>query len=223
MTAASETLTPEKTRRDWLRRPRKTRGIGSWFTTIDHKKIGLMYGGTAMVFLVIAGIEALLIRLQLAAPNGTVLTAAQYNTMFTMHGTTMVFLVGMPLAIGFGNYLIPLQIGARDVAFPRLNAFGYLVVLFGGIFIHSSFFLGGAPNGGWFGYTPLTSTPVDVGTLPGLGPDFWAVGLIMLGIGSTTSALNLIVTMLNLRAPGMRLMPRQGVCALCGYIASVRV
>lgn len=212
MTAASETLTPEKTRRDWLRRPRKTRGIGSWFTTIDHKKIGLMYGGTAMVFLVIAGIEALLIRLQLAAPNGTVLTAAQYNTMFTMHGTTMVFLVGMPLAIGFGNYLIPLQIGARDVAFPRLNAFGYWVVLFGGIFIHSSFFLGGAPNGGWFGYTPLTSTPVDVGTLPGLGPDFWAVGLIMLGIGSTTSALNLIVTMLNLRAPGMRLMRMPVFC-----------
>ena len=126
--------------------------------------------------------------------------------MFTMHGTTMVFLVGMPLAVAFGNYLIPLMIGARDVAFPRLNMFGYWVVLFGGLFIYSSFFLGGAPNGGWFGYTPLTSTPISGGALPGHGPDFWTVGLVMLGIGSTTSAINFIVTILNMRAPGMTLM-----------------
>ena len=104
-------------------------GFWSWFTTVDHKKIGILYGGTALVFFVIGGIEALLIRLQLAGPNGTVLTASQYNTLFTMHGTTMVFLVGMPLAVAFGNYFIPLQIGARDVAFPRLNMFGYWVVL----------------------------------------------------------------------------------------------
>ena len=122
------------------------------------------------MFFVLGGVEALLIRLQLAGPNGTVLTAAQYNTMFTMHGTTMVFLVGMPLAVAFGNYFIPLQIGARDVAFPRLNMFGYWVVLFGGLFMYSSFFLGGAPNGGWFGYTPLTSTPISGGALPGHGP-----------------------------------------------------
>ena len=134
------------------------------------------------------------------------LTAAQYNTMFTMHGTTMVFLVGMPLAVAFGNYLIPLQIGARDVAFPRLNMFGYWVVLFGGLFMYSSFFLGGAPNGGWFGYTPLTSTPISGGALPGQGPNFWCVGIVLLGIGSTTSAINFIVTILNMRAPGMTLM-----------------
>src|SRR5262249_58708297 len=113
-------------------------------------------GGTARVCSVAGGVEALLIRLQLAGPNGTVLTAAQYNTMFTMHGTTMVFLVGMPLAVAFGNYFIPLQIGARDVAFPRLNMFGYWVVLFGGLFMYSSFFLGGAPNGGWVRLSPST-------------------------------------------------------------------
>ena len=189
-----------------LRRPKETTGFWSWFTTIDHKKIAILYGGTALVFFVIAGIEALLIRLQLAGPNGTVLTASQYNTMFTMHGTTMVFLVGMPMAVAFGNYFIPLQIGARDVAFPRLNMFGYWVVLFGGLFIYSGFIFGGAPNGGWFGYAPLTSTPLSAGALPGHGPDFWCVGIVLLGIGSTTSAINFIVTILNMRAPGMTLM-----------------
>jgi cytochrome c oxidase subunit I len=206
MTAVSGTLTQPKIKRSPFRRPKATTGFRSWLTTIDHKKIGIMYATTALAFLVIGGIEALLIRLQLAAPNGSVLTASQYNTMFTMHGTTMVFLMGMPLAVAFGNYLIPLQIGARDVAFPRLNAFGYWVVLFGGLFVYSSFFLGGAPNGGWFGYTPLTSSPMSLGALPGRGPDFWTVGLIMLGIGSTTSAINFIVTVLNMRAPGMTLM-----------------
>ena len=189
-----------------LRRPKATTGFWSWFTTIDHKKIGVLYGGTALVFFVIAGIEALLIRVQLAGPNGTLLTASQYNTLFTMHGTTMVFLVGMPMAVAFGNYFVPLQIGARDVAFPRINMFGYWVVLFGGLFIYSSFFMGGAPNGGWFGYTPLTSTPISGGALPGRGADFWAVGIVLLGIGSTTSAINFIVTILNMRAPGMTLM-----------------
>ena len=158
------------------------------------------------MFFVIGGIEALLIRLQLAGPNANVLTASQYNTMFTMHGTTMVFLVGMPLAVAFGNYFIPLQIGARDVAFPRLNMFGYWIVLFGGLFIYSGFLLGGAPNGGWFGYAPLTSSPLSTGALPGHGPDFWVVGIIFLGIGSTTSAINFIVTVLNMRTPGMTLM-----------------
>src|SRR3954468_13545535 len=189
-----------------LRRPKRITGFASWFTTVDHKKIGILYGGTALMFFVLGGVEALLIRLQLAGPNGTVLTASQYNTMFTMHGTTMVFLLGMPLAVAFGNYFIPLQIGARDVAFPRLNMLGYWIVLFGGLFIYSSFFLGGAPNGGWFGYAPLTSTPLDSGFLPGRGPDFWSVGLIMLGIGSVATAVNFIVTTLNMRAPGMTLM-----------------
>jgi len=206
VTTVQETLPAPRTVGLLLRRPRATTGLWSWLTTVDHKKIGILYGGTALVFFVIAGVEGLLIRLQLAGPNGTVLTAAQYNTMFTMHGTTMVFLVGMPLAVAFGNYFIPLMIGARDVAFPRLNMFGYWVFLLGGLFLYSSFFLGGAPDGGWFGYTPLTSTPLNQGFLPGRGPDFWAVGLIMLGIGSVTSAINFIVTILNLRAPGMTLM-----------------
>jgi cytochrome c oxidase subunit I len=189
-----------------LRRPRATTGVWSWFTTVDHKKIGILYGATALSFFVIAGVEALLIRVQLWGPNGTLLTANQYNQVFTMHGTTMIFLMGMPLSIAFGNYLIPLMIGARDVAFPRINMFGYWVFLLGGIFLYSSFVLGGAPNGGWFGYAPLTSTPMSRGFLPGHGPDFWTIGLIMLGIGSVTSALNFIVTVINMRAPGMSML-----------------
>jgi cytochrome c oxidase subunit I len=189
-----------------LRRPKATTGFWSWFTTIDHKKIGILYGATALFFFIVGGVEALLLRVQLAGPNGTLLTASQYNTLFTMHGTTMIFLMGMPLAVAFGNYFVPLQIGARDVAFPRINMFGYWVVLFGGIFLYSSFFLGGAPNGGWFGYAPLTSTPISGGALPGRGADFWAVGIVLLGIGSTSAAINFIVTILNMRAPGMTLM-----------------
>ena len=191
-----------------LRRPKSTTGVWSWFTTVDHKKIGIMYGAAALIFFLVGGIEALLIRLQLFQANGSVLTASQYNELFTMHGTTMVFLVGMPMAVGFGNYFVPLMIGARDVAFPRINAFGFWVVCAGAVFLYSSFIPGvnGVPNGGWFGYTPLTSTPIDAGFLPGHGPDFWAVGIIMLGIGSTTSAINFIVTILNMRAPGMTLM-----------------
>ncbi|HEY3672925.1 MAG TPA: cytochrome c oxidase subunit I [Acidimicrobiia bacterium] len=204
---ASPVAAPDGPRsRGLLHRPRATTGFWSWFTTVDHKKIGILYGATSLGFLVVGGVEALLIRLQLARPNGSVLTAAQYNTMFTMHGTTMIFLMGMPLSVALANYFVPLQIGARDVAFPRLNMFGYWVVLFGGLFMYSSFFLGGAPNGGWFGYTPLTSTPVSGGALPGIGPNFWCVGIVLLGIGSTTSAVNIIVTILNMRARGMTLM-----------------
>jgi cytochrome c oxidase subunit 1 len=207
MATATDTLTPTPVRAPViLRRPKSTKGFWSWFSTVDHKKIGIMYAVTALIFFCLGGIEALLIRLQLAQPNGTVLTASQYNQLFTMHGTTMVFLLGMPLSVAFANYFIPLMIGARDVAFPRLNAFGYWVFILGGTFLYSSFLLGGAPNGGWFGYTPLTSTPLGLGALPGRGPDFWTVGLVMLGIASTTSAINIIVTALNMRAPGMTLM-----------------
>src|SRR6476469_6249629 len=206
MTTVARSLPKAAPRPLALRRPKRITGFSSWFTTVDHKKIGILYGATALMFFVLAGVEALLIRLQLAGPNGTVLTASQYNTIFTMHGTTMIFLVGMPLPIALGNYFIPLMIGARDVAFPRLNMFGYWVFLFGGLFIYSGFVLGGAPNGGWFGYTPLTSTPMTQGFLPGNGPNFWTVGLVMLGIGSVTSAINFIVTILNMREPGMTLM-----------------
>src|SRR5262245_60135870 len=189
-----------------LDRPQKSTGVGSWFTTVDHKKIAILYGATAIVFFMAGGIEALMIRLQLAQPDGTVLTAARYNEFFTMHGTTMVFLFGMPIAAAFGNYFVPLMIGARDVAFPRINMLGFWIFAGGGLFIYSSFLFGGAPNGGWFGYAPLTSTPMSYGYLPGRGPDFWSVGLIMLGIGSVATAVNFLVTILNMRAPGMTMM-----------------
>src|SRR5437588_1471575 len=183
-----------------LRRPRALTGPASWFTTVDHKRIGILYGVTAFAFFVVGGIEALLIRLQLAQPNGHILSADAYNQVFTMHGTTMIFLVVMPLGSAFANYLLPLQIGAADVAFPRLNALSYWVYLSGGLFLYSSFLLGGAPNGGWFGYAPNTSI---IGFLPGRGTDFWIFGLLILGVASTAGAANLIVTVLNMRAPGM--------------------
>src|SRR5439155_1494687 len=159
------------------------------------------YGVTAVLFFLVGGSEALLIRLRLARPNGHVVTAAAYNEIFTMHGLTMIFLVVMPMSAAFFNYLLPLMIGARDVAFPRLNAFSYWGFLFGGMFLYSSFFLGGAPNSGWFSYAPLsTQAPTTH------NGDFYALGLIFLGIASTVSAVNFIVTVVNMRAPGMSLM-----------------
>ncbi len=185
-----------------FRRPVSSTGWRSWVFTVDHKKLGIMYGVVAMSFFVIGGVEALLIRLQLAAPNNKVLSAGAYNQMFTMHATTMVFLFVMPMAAAFANYLIPLQIGARDVAFPRLNAFGFWCFLFGGIFLNTSWFLGGASDSGWFAYAPNTSVAFS----PSHGVDFWALGLQITGIASLTGAINLIVTILNMRAPGMSLM-----------------
>jgi cytochrome c oxidase subunit 1 len=136
---------------DLFRRPTATTGWRSWITTVDHKKIGIMYCATALAFFLIGGVEALAIRAQLATPNGEVLSANAYNQFFTMHGITMIFMVVMPLGVGIMNYIVPLMIGARDVAFPRLNAFSYWVFLLGGLFIYSSPLLGGAPDGGWFG------------------------------------------------------------------------
>jgi cytochrome c oxidase subunit 1 len=188
---------PTGARGGLLRRPSSTTGVWSWITTVDHKRIGILYGVTAMGFFLIGGIEALFIRLQLAQPNGHVLSAATYNEFFTMHGITMIFLVVMPLSAAFFNYLIPLMIGARDVAFPRLNAFTYWAFLAGGLFIYSGFFLGGAPNGGWFGYAPLSTVE------PGNNMLFYALGLLITGIASTASAMNLAVTIINMRAPGM--------------------
>jgi cytochrome c oxidase subunit I len=133
-----------------FRRPVSATGWRAWVFTVDHKKLGLMYGVCAMAFFLVGGIEALLIRSQLAAPNGKVLSADLYNQMFTMHATSMVFLFAMPMAAAFGNYLLPLQIGARDVAFPRINAFGFWCFLFGGLFINASWLFGGGADGGWF-------------------------------------------------------------------------
>jgi cytochrome c oxidase subunit I len=190
----------EAPRRSIFARPRATTGVWSWFTTVDHKKIGILYGVTAFIFFLLGGLEALAIRAQLAQPNAEVLSADTYNQFFTMHGITMIFLVVMPMGVAFFNFFVPLMIGARDVAFPRLNMLSYWIFLFGGIFIYSSFFFGGAPDGGWFGYAPLSTN------LPTHGMDFYAVGLQFLGIASLAGAVNFIVTILNMRAPGMTLM-----------------
>jgi cytochrome c oxidase subunit 1 len=186
-------------RRGIFARPTATTGWWSWMTTVDHKRIGILYGVTAVGFFLVGGIEAILIRLQLARPNGNVVTAEAYNQIFTMHGLTMIFLVVMPLGAAFFNYMLPLLIGARDVAFPRLNAFSYWVFLFGGLFLYSSFLLGGAPAGGWFGYAPLSEQPAS-------HMQFYALGLLILGISSTVAAVNFAVTIINMRAPGMSLM-----------------
>lgn len=185
-----------------FRRPTAETGPRSWFTTVDHKKIGIMYGAAAIFFFIIGGVEALLIRMQLWSPRGTLLSANLYNQVYTMHGTTMVFLVVMPIGAAFANYLIPLQIGARDVAFPRINAFSFWAFLAGGVFLNSSWFLGGGADGGWFMYAPNSGVIFS----PTNGIDFWNLGLIITGIASLTGAVNLIVTVLNMRAPGMTLM-----------------
>ncbi|MDP9234853.1 MAG: cbb3-type cytochrome c oxidase subunit I, partial [Actinomycetota bacterium] len=187
-------------RRRVFRRPTAKTGWWSWMTSVDHKRIGIMYVVTALAFFVIGGSEALVIRLQLAKPNNTILSANAYNQFFTMHGLTMIFLVVMPLGVGLMNYLVPLMIGARDVAFPRLNAFSYWLFVLAGLFLYSSFALGGAPDGGWFGYAPLSTT------LPSHGMTFYSVGLQLLGAASLAGAVNFIVTIINMRAPGMTLM-----------------
>jgi cytochrome c oxidase subunit 1 len=183
-------------------RPTAETGPRSWFTTVDHKKIGIMYGTAAIFFFIVGGVEALLIRMQLWSPRGTLLSANLYNQVYTMHGTTMVFLVVMPIGAAFANYLIPLQIGARDVAFPRINAFSFWAFLAGGVFLNSSWFLGGGADGGWFMYAPNSGVIFS----PTNGIDFWNLGLLITGIASLTGAVNLIVTVLNMRAPGMTLM-----------------
>ncbi|HEV7235630.1 MAG TPA: cytochrome c oxidase subunit I [Ktedonobacteraceae bacterium] len=182
--------------------------IGEWIMTIDHKKLGIMYMITAFFFFLVGGTEAMLVRTQLAVPDGKVLSAEIYNQVFTMHGTTMIFLFVMPMLTGFGNYVVPLMIGARDMAFPRLNAFGYWVVLFGGIFLTASFLFGQAPNAGWFNYAPLNELTSGCGATAvsctsGLNTDFWALGILMLGVSSIAGSLNFVVTILRMRAPGM--------------------
>jgi cytochrome c oxidase subunit 1 len=173
-----------------------------WATTVDHKKIGIMYVLMAIVFLIIGGIEALLMRWQLLWPRAEFVGPQVFNQLFTMHGTTMVFFVGMPILIGMANYLIPLMIGARDMAFPRINALGFWLTLFGAILVYFSFLTpGGAPAIGWFAYAPLTESAFARGP----GVDCWALGLIVSGIGTTTAAVNFIATIVGMRCPGMTL------------------
>ncbi|MDZ4673361.1 MAG: cbb3-type cytochrome c oxidase subunit I, partial [Gemmatimonadota bacterium] len=182
--------------------PAAKTGLWSWLTTVDHKRIGILYGASAFFFFLLGGLEALVIRLQLARPENTLVSPDFYNQLFTMHGTSMIFLAVMPMSAMFFNYFIPLQIGARDVAFPRLNAFSYWVFLLGGLFINASFLFNAAPNAGWFGYANLTSPQYS----PGPNTDFWFLGLQILGVASIAAAVNFFVTIVNMRAPGMTLL-----------------
>jgi cytochrome c oxidase subunit 1 len=175
--------------------------LWSWITTVDHKRIGKMYMFAALFFFGLGGLEALLIRLQLMYPENQFISAQTYNEMFTMHATTMIFLSIMPLSAGFFNFLIPLQIGARDVAFPRVNALSWWVFVFGAVFINTSFLFNAFPDGGWFGYANMTGSKYS----PGPSIDFWLLGLAILGNASMISGFNFVTTILNLRAPGMTL------------------
>ena len=182
--------------------------VHDWIVTVDHKKIGLMYIGYALIFLLAAGVEALAIRVQLALPHNSFLDPHTYNRMFTMHGTTMVFLVGMPVLFGFGNYLVPLMIGARDMAFPRLNAFSFWISAFAGIFLYFSFIgglglagTGTAPDVAWFAYAPLTERAFS----PGHNVDYWALAILANGIGSIGTSVNILATVFSMRCPGMTL------------------
>ena len=180
-------------------RPKSNTGIWSWIGTVDHKRIGTLYFFTSIFWFMIGGTEALIMRVQLARPESGLVSPEVFNQLFTMHGTLMVFLVVMPLSAAFFNWLVPLQIGARDVAFPRLNAFSYWLFLFGSLLLNTSWLVGDAPNGGWFGYAPNSGTLYN----PSNGMTFWVISLGVLGVASIAAGLNFIVTIINLRAPGM--------------------
>src|SRR5215212_8036798 len=177
-------------------------GLLGWLKTTDHKRIGVMYLFATLIFFAAGGVEALLMRTQLIGPDLHVLSPKAYDQVFTMHGVTMIFLFVIPMTTGaFGNYLIPLQIGARDMAFPRLNALSFWIFLGSGIFIYIGLFMGFGPNAGWFDYVPLALRHFN----PGPNVDFYALGLILNGVSSTLAAINFIVTIFKLRAPGMSL------------------
>ena len=185
----------ERLRRIWETPP----GLFGVLGTVDHKQIGKRYLVTAFAFMLAGGIEAALMRAQLAAPNERLLTPEAYNQLFSMHGITMIFLYASPILSGFSNYIWPLMLGSRDMAFPRLNALSYWLFLFSGLFIYSSFLVGQAPDRGWFAYAPLTEGAFS----PGLHMDFYALGLLFLTVSTTAGAINFIVTLFKLRAPGM--------------------
>src|SRR3984893_10866576 len=182
--------------------------VYEWVSTVDHKKIGLMYIAYALLFLLIGGFEAVLMRIQLMFPYNHFVSPQAFNRLFTMHGTTMVFFMGMPILFGFGNYLVPLMIGARDMAFPRLNAFSFWISAFGGLLLYFSYLggdglygMGSAPDVGWFAYAPLTSRVFS----PGHSTDYWTLSLLLTGIGTTGTALNIMTTTICMRCKGMKL------------------
>src|SRR5438876_4426283 len=195
-------LLPRETRRTWLET------LQEWVITVDHKKLGLMYIGYALLFLVIGGIEATIMRIQLAVPHAHFVSPQVFNRMFTMHGTTMIFFVAMPILFGFANYLVPLMIGARDMAFPRLNAWSFWMTAFGGLLLYFSFLggdglygAGSAPDVGWWAYAPLTSVAFSKGH----STDYWTIALLVSGFGSIGTAINILATILSMRCPGMTL------------------
>ena len=182
--------------------------LHEWVTTVDHKRLGILYILYALTFLIVGGIEATIMRLQLIRPHNDLVSPQFFNQMFTMHGTTMIFFAAMPLVFGFANYLVPLMIGARDMAFPRLNAFSFWMTALGGLLLYFSFLGGdglygggGAPDVGWFAYAPLTAKTFSVGH----STDYWTLSLLSSGIGSIGTAINIIATILCMRCPGMTL------------------
>ena len=189
--------------------------LHEWVTTVDHKRLGVLYILYGLIFLALGGIEATIMRLQLIRPHNNFVSPEVFNRMFTMHGTTMIFFVAMPLIFGFANYLVPLMIGARDMAFPRLNAFSFWMTALAGLFLYFSgvggdglYGAGSAPDVGWFAYAPLTSKAFSVGH----STDYWTLSLLSSGIGSIGTAINIIATILCMRCPGMTLekMPLRG-------------
>jgi cytochrome c oxidase subunit I len=174
-------------------------GVRGWFSSVDHKEIGLRYLVTAILFLLAGGLEALVMRLQLAQPDGQVLTPGQYNILFSTHGMTMIFLYAFPVLSGFSNYIWPLVLGSRDMAFPRLNALSYWIYLAAGLFMYAGFATGSGPNDGWFNYVPYANREFN----PGMNMDFYSLGIIFLGISTTVGSVNFIVTLMRMRAPGM--------------------
>jgi cytochrome c oxidase subunit I len=182
--------------------------LHDWVVTVDHKRLGIMYVTSGLLFFVVAGLEATTMRLQLLRADNTLVSPEVFNRLFTMHGTSMVFLVGIPIVFGFGNYLVPLMIGARDLAFPRLNAFGFWVFLFGGILLYTSYLTseglygsGSAPAVGWFAYAPLTGRAFT----PGNSTDYWNLSVLVAGFGTIATSINLVATILGMRGPGMTL------------------
>src|SRR6266581_4028003 len=182
--------------------------LHQWLATVDHKRLGILYILSALLFLAIGGVEALIIRIQLMHSHNTFVSPQVFNRMFTMHGTTMIFFVAMPILFGFANYLVPLMIGARDMAFPRLNAFSFWLTALGGLLLYFSFLggnglygAGNAPDVGWWAYAPLTSKAFS----PGHSSDYWTISLLVSGFGSIGTAINILATVLCMRCPGMHL------------------
>src|SRR5246500_4946935 len=204
---AAPTITTPISSEVTIRLPVATR-LHEWVTTVDHKRLGIMYVAYALVFLVIGGIEATVMRIQLVTAHNDFVSPQVFNRLFTMHGTTMIFFVAMPMVFGFGNYLVPLMIGARDMAFPRLNAFSFWISAFGGLLMYFSYLggdglygAGSAPDVGWFAYAPLTARVFS----PGHSTDYWTLAVLLSGVGSTGSALNIVTTAICMRCRGMKL------------------